>query len=757
MIPVGSNYPVSLDTDNNLFVVHDSLRLQLAEDYNPGDTQISVITSSLISNFPPTGIITLTEQCSDIENRAISLYYSSHDTNNFYGLELLPEFTDSLKPAIITDVTLNVISLHHNNLKDALIAIEGFLGTKGTTDLTPFGDTIEGRLNYLKNIVYTPRAWFSADQTFGVAPLDVEFTQQCFRLGTKDVTLLWDFGDQTISNISNISVISTTSVVPVGDINVIVYDDFSGPIKKTYTNPGIYSVTLTATNDYGQDIVTFENMINVRTSAPNEAQINIIAGANQLASAGDSPPIYSWTASDPGGAWTIPPTIRSTINTFIQLEIPPGNLNPNFSYAGEPLNGSGNPIDPINSFTWMLSDDLKHPSSRNAIASYSVGGIYDIILRCDTTFGSYRITEYFNCINIIEQTNLWLFNFNIGGFAVANEYGLISETFKTANTTLSVPSDNTFLNGTGNEAQAKQEFSRNTGFIKQSGINSGNRGSAILAWASGGSPLSSQTVNTTSYEGFSDTYSSTGLSITRPWNWVLLSSPSTSYFLFGPYTTNIPNENYSDQDLTTLDLHSLTTSDTTLTSANYLNGANELQEFPTSSYTAGEPNSGRFAVYRTAWQNNNGYILRNSNVGTFFKISSFYSTVGTISQPLVNLTKVPDMPGIPKTEGQLVSLYSGVFFFNNSGSISFFDTTAQTWSVGGASSSSATFQSVQDSSVANFDDTSNTLLAASDGSQLAFLSYDYSSNAFIKFNAADLTFTNQGSRPIGNQWMLNIY
>ena len=104
MIPNPTNFPTELDTDENLFLVHDSLRVRLVNDYNPGDVSITVEgDSDTLSIFPPTGIITLTEQCSDIDKRAISFFYGSRTqsadarTGTFDQLEVLPEFEDVVK------------------------------------------------------------------------------------------------------------------------------------------------------------------------------------------------------------------------------------------------------------------------------------------------------------------------------------------------------------------------------------------------------------------------------------------------------------------------------------------------------------------------------------------------------------------------------------------------------------------------------------------------------------------------------------
>ena len=200
MIPTSSLYPSELDSNTNLFEVHDSLRLRLIEDYNPGDTSIKVdVTDFLIaSRISPTGLITLTEQCSDIDKRAISFFYNTWDATAgiFSGLELLPTFTDVLKPKNITNVTVNVMAMHHNHLKEALIAIQRFCGTKGLEDNEPFGPTLEGRINFLRRLVLQPKAWFTSDKRNGNVPLEVEFKNMSFRLGTDgtadEVKVTWD-------------------------------------------------------------------------------------------------------------------------------------------------------------------------------------------------------------------------------------------------------------------------------------------------------------------------------------------------------------------------------------------------------------------------------------------------------------------------------------------------------------------------------------------------------------------------------------
>jgi PKD repeat protein len=755
-IPTVPLFPDEFDSDENLYLVHDSLRLRLLQDYNPGDKTVLAEGDFLtIARIPPNGCITLTEQCSEVPDRAVTLHYGAFDpeTVTFSDLEVLPSSPNVIKYHRITNITVNVMAEHHNNLKDSLIAIQEFVGEEGTEDTEPFGDTMEGRINFLRRLVLQPRAWFTSDKRIGNIPLCVTFQDQSFRLGTDgdtgDVRLTWDFGDNTTSIVS---VISATSQVPDDSIDVLVLDEDGGTIKKCYHQPGIYDVKLTVENDFGSDTIILPNFINARVKAPDEAIIRFIENTSSQTTTPGVPP---------DGPFETVPTIRSPINTLIQIEVPSGENpgTPGISFAGEELNGS-TPIDSINEYTWFLGDDLNHPNSSETKASFSVGGIYDLKLRVDTEFGAFRITTYENAIDIVENVNLWLWIFTDEDTVRAYEYGLISETFKlNSSNSLTVDRNQDFLENRNNAEKQISEFKRNVGFAPRSSLSSGQGGTALLYWASGrneSDPISSEVINVVEHDGFLGTYI-TRPSITRPWNWANLNSSASSFFVFGDVETRTPSTSSTNQSKTTYNLSNLATSSADFEIDNYLNGSSELSQNPTVYDDDGASIYGDFSVYRTAWKDSTGYLARNDGVGPFFRIKSFYRTEGTLTSPFQNIRKMQDIQGPTKTEMQMTNLSTGIYVLNNSGSVSKFDDTTTVWATGGPGVNSSLYRSLQDTSVSGFDSQDNSLLLVSDSDKRAYLSFDYSPNAFMKFNEIDLSFRALVSRPDGEQWLAGVY
>lgn len=706
-----SRYPTSFDDDTNLYLVHDSLKLRLVEDYEPGDTVIYVEPNDNFVKFPTTGLITLTEQCSDIEVRAISFSYTGKGTTDFSftGLTLLDGFTDTAKPKRITEVTQNVMAEHHNQLKDALIAVEEVIGTEGEVATAALQGTMEARINYLRNLVLAPKAWFTASKKIGIEPLTVTFKDFSTRQPNK---WTWDFGD--------------------GDTEVIDRTDeiLTGEVEKTYYTPGLYDVTLTVENDYGEDTIVIPEMINVRFEAPDEATIDFEATTAQTVDSG---------------------VLRTRAGQLVKILV-----DDDGAQVG----------DPITSYTWEITDDLTHADAESTNAMFSIGGIYDVKIKTETDLGSFRITTFEDVIDVVEKFNIWHFIFDSAQGLLtttktlyAYEFGLLSETYKAAavSTSLSMTRDAGFLSGATLEEQQVREFRKNGGFCPRSLTSSGDKGNGLLFWAEGAaSSATQQKIKFREFNGFDNTWETPVLEngfdyIERQWNWLPLASASSLYFLFGAPGPGSFTGSPTNQEVATVALNNYNLDTATFTASNYLNGADELMD------NVGDGTNGDFSVYRGTWRDSSGYFVRNDGTGSFFRLKSMYRTEGTLSNPVASIRKLPDMPGATKFEGQMVSLSRGLYFFNNTGEATVYNPTTNVWALVGPGVNSIEFTRFQDTDVDDYDNERNPLVAVSDGSSKAYLFYEYSTRANIKFNETDLTFTSLPVRPSGEQFTAGLY
>lgn len=693
----GSHYPEKFDNDENLYLVKDALKVPLGFDYHPGAA--SILVDGDITRFPPSGIITLVDQHSSPKERAVSLYYSSRNNREFLGLELLPDSIDAPKPKKVTFVTLQAMANHREALKDAILAIEKFLGKKHDLSEGVSGDTIFGRVNFLKKVLFSPKAWFEVEKSTGVVPFTTNFifagSGHVGPVGS--VFYTWKFNDEEIKTAD-----------PV--------------IQKVFTEPGIYTVSLTIENSYGKDTVTFIDMVKVKGQAPEPATVKFLPFQNQI------------HFDD------IIPKIRTPVNQPIMIEVPQKTFENKKTYAGELIDPRTNKtVDAITNYTWNLSDDLPHANTSKTKALYTVGGYYDLVLRTDTDLNAYRITTYENCIDVVEQNNLWVWVTENKQRIRSLEFGLISEVFKTSNNVYALRANDSFLD---NDRQ-KFEFWRNNGAAPK-GVSSGDGGDCLLFWATGRGPqdtASVEKIDFVNYNGFSDLYK-TENPITRPWNWAALPSDKEVYFIFGlSPESESPTVSQTNKNKTTYNIETGYESNEILGYENFKNGGYELSMNPGVFDQKYNAPYGHHAAYRTAWKDNVGYILRNQTLGEHFSFQHFYKTEGTIGLPFQNIVKLPDLPGDNNKEGSLVGMSGGIYFFNNHGGSYCFNDTSGTWEL------------------VNFHNKIsrkelNTLLATSDESK-AYISIE--DTAFFKFNEIDMSFSTFNNAPLKNQWLMKIY
>lgn len=692
-------FPTAFDSDENLYLVHDALKIPLGFDYYPGHTNI--LADGDISKFPPSGIITLVDQHSSPKERAVSLHYGSRTNREFTELELLSDSIDCMKPKKITYITLQAMANHREALKDAIIAIENFLGKKHEVEEGLGGETIFGRLNFLKKILFSPKAWFEIEKSTGAAPFTVNFVFTGMgNFGpVGDVSYTWKFNDE-----------ETQTVDP--------------NITKVFLNPGNYTVSLTVKNGYGEDTVTFVDMVKVKGQAPAEATMKFLPFENQI------------HIND------IIPKIRTPINQPVMIEIPQKKVDNKKTFSGELIDSKTNKtLDAVTSYTWNLSDDLPHTNAHKTQALYTVGGFYDAIVRTDTGLDAYRITTYENCIDVVEPTNLWIWTTENKQRIRSCEFGLVSEVMKTSNNTYSLRVNDTFID---NDRQ-KFEFWRNNGTAKKDTLKSGEGGNCLLFWASGRCPEDSvilEQIQFTTYNGFADSYIVENY-INRPWNWAALAAEKDVYFIFGlPTSEPTPTVSLTNKEKTIYNVTTGATSMDTIQYSNFKNGAHDLTSNPGVFDSKYDAPHGHYAAYRTTWKNSVGYILRNSCLGEYLSFQDFYKTEGTVGLPFRNIVKLPDMSGDSNREGSLVSLNNGIYFFNNHGGTYCFNDSTLSWEL------------VNSHNKISRNDL-NSLLAASDSESRAYINIE--NTAFFKFNEIDMSYTTFIHGSVNKQWLMSVY
>jgi len=135
-----------------------------------------------------------------------------------------PEHTYAASGQYVVSLTVATVNESGTEVKDEYISVGG---------TPPAGDP--------------PEVTFTASPLTGDAPLEVQFTSTV--TGAAPLTYLWSFGDGTTSADAN-------------------------PLH-TYANAGTYDVSLTVTNDYGNDNSTISGYV-VVSSAPNLKNAELI-------------------------------------------------------------------------------------------------------------------------------------------------------------------------------------------------------------------------------------------------------------------------------------------------------------------------------------------------------------------------------------------------------------------------------------------------------------------------------------------------
>jgi hypothetical protein len=157
------NFPVSFDNDASLYLVVNNKRTQLTSSINNSTLTIPVVSTA---GFPSVGFITILSS-GDI-TKAEAIKYTSIDATNFFATQRGAGNTIAVTHNISDNVDLTVVADHHNELKDAVIALENFVGISGAENFL--------RIDDFGNVVVPNSLTVSGGSTFSFITVTGTFT-----------------------------------------------------------------------------------------------------------------------------------------------------------------------------------------------------------------------------------------------------------------------------------------------------------------------------------------------------------------------------------------------------------------------------------------------------------------------------------------------------------------------------------------------------------------------------------------------------
>lgn len=239
-------FPNAFDDETTLFTVVDDAITRLSEDWKPGQSELAIEDTS---RFPSSGGYCTVYSFHDsisVAKRVTTFRFTGVSDNTLTGV--VPLNNEQMPRVKGCRVVLNIMAQHRNATTNANLAIQKVLGDIGTDDES----TIEWFADLLTRTVKIPRPFFNVSPSrTGFKLTTFNFTDQTYRLQSwQDIFWEWDFGDGTKSTEQNPS--------------------------HAYDHPGLYTVTLSVRNNYGERTLVSKDVIRVLGEVPRQGEISII-------------------------------------------------------------------------------------------------------------------------------------------------------------------------------------------------------------------------------------------------------------------------------------------------------------------------------------------------------------------------------------------------------------------------------------------------------------------------------------------------
>lgn len=219
-----SLYPNMLDDMTSLYQATNNSETKLKQSLSYNGKFVIVEDAS---GFPPNGLIRIGRR-----GKADSfelVYYEKRNDTTF--MNLVRGFAGSIQNTWginETYVSNAVVAEHHNALKDAVLNIQSYLGTKDFPEET----SLNGMLKTLEFKHLAPKPVFKAFPQKGPPGTSVRF--QNFS-NTESIRFIWDFGDGTISDERNPTHVYQSEGIYTVRLNMIMSTGAQGiTIKSNY-------------------------------------------------------------------------------------------------------------------------------------------------------------------------------------------------------------------------------------------------------------------------------------------------------------------------------------------------------------------------------------------------------------------------------------------------------------------------------------------------------------------------------------------
>ncbi len=755
-LPEKSNYPITHDDANQLKTVVDGLSSittvvikpydvddDTTYDWENGKGIIDLQDNSL---WRESGYVTiyLKGHYGKAIDRSTLFHYGSKGQNTLEDVMIIPGQEFLYFPEN-SEAVQNVVAENHNYSKDALIALEQYLGNRGTEDQS----TIEWFTNFYVHNVRVPKPWLNISSTNILTGEYITFQDLTTRIKpgftiNLDTSIEWifDLGDETMISVSLDSElseyvfnISWREILPNNNLGEILNKEerkstWNRAIYHSYRSPGVYNVSLYVKNEFGTDQIILEEAIKVIDNCPESLTVNINGPHKDINKNSKT---------------------RAKANLeeiIVRAEYELGDVKEHVASSSD--------LTFLWDIPFVLQSDL--PNEQNLTLNFQAGGMYYIGLKMIAPNESWIGTFTENAIDIVERPSVWLaYVSKHSGNLDMNEYSITSNTWKTNSSPFDFNYSYAFAEGPADAGtDLSLAFRDNKGFYSKP-----NTDIAHLLW----SPNKSE-VDVSKFDCMTNAFSSaTNVKLHRPYNWYTLYMPSQFadriYVLGG--LNQIDNLSIMSQAIHYYDISVETFN---LIEQRYNTPLDQQDPSFTDAFENAKPMIKQPNDYLATWKTANfegiGYILRNSENSLLEDLFSFDPSTNIFNT--VNTT-VP----FSRMELGFDALRDGIYTVSNAGDIHQYDPTNNVWTPTTLTSSEV-FSSVFHTDPESNKDSSARVVTgvesrtSNTSNSNLYFSFDYGITSFGKYDSSVIAFQQLSSRPEYNgesvlteQWDMTVF